>query len=296
MTSAGIECFLAICRFKTISRAAEALFITQSSLSIRLKTLEEELGGTLFFRKKGSREMSLTAAGKEFYELALQYEALQQKMLSVCQKQPKNFRVSSFNSLGTYFLPEVCERFLQTYPQIHLQLQDMEVDAAINSLQSGDTELAFTAGKIQSENLIQIPAFREDMILVCGKDLKVSSPIQPDEIPMHQEIFIKWSSRFTQWHEATFPQADPQITVSIMTHLKRFLSQGNAWTIAPLSVVEGLEADLGREIRRIPTSFSIPKREISLLFRAGIDKTVISSFCQSLKDTLLDHPDFECLL
>ncbi len=57
MTHTEIECFLAICRHKTCSRAAEALFITQPSLSIRLKTLEKKLGGALFTRKKGSREM-----------------------------------------------------------------------------------------------------------------------------------------------------------------------------------------------------------------------------------------------
>ena len=45
MTHAGIECFLAVCRYKTGSRAAHSLFITQSSLSTRLKTLEQELGG-----------------------------------------------------------------------------------------------------------------------------------------------------------------------------------------------------------------------------------------------------------
>ena len=68
MTQTGIACFLAICRYKTITRAAEMLYITQSSLSMRLKNLEAELGGALFFRKKGSREMILTAAGKPALE------------------------------------------------------------------------------------------------------------------------------------------------------------------------------------------------------------------------------------
>ena len=52
MTHSEIECFLAICHYKTASRAAEALYITQPSLSTRLKTLEKELGGSLFYRKK----------------------------------------------------------------------------------------------------------------------------------------------------------------------------------------------------------------------------------------------------
>ena len=60
MTHAGIECFLAVCRYKTGSRAAESLFITQSSLSTRLKALEKELGGPLFYRKQGGFSALLT--------------------------------------------------------------------------------------------------------------------------------------------------------------------------------------------------------------------------------------------
>ena len=52
MTILEIECFLSICEHKTISRAAEALYITQPSLSSRLKTLERELGGELFVRTR----------------------------------------------------------------------------------------------------------------------------------------------------------------------------------------------------------------------------------------------------
>ena len=133
MTQTGIACFLAICRYKTITRAAEMLYITQSSLSMRLKNLETELGGTLFFRRKGSREMILTAAGKEFYALAVQYTALEEEMKRVCKKQPTTFRIAFFNSLGTYLLPEVFELLLQEHPQLHLELQDMDLDAAEKS-------------------------------------------------------------------------------------------------------------------------------------------------------------------
>ena len=66
MTNAGIEAFLIVCKQHSISKAAAELFISQSSLSIRLRTLEKEVGCPLFFRHKGSREMVLTEEGKRF--------------------------------------------------------------------------------------------------------------------------------------------------------------------------------------------------------------------------------------
>ena len=116
MTILEIECFLAICQYKTASRAAKALYITQPSLSNRLKTLEREVGGALFYRHKGHREMTLTPAGKEFYTLALQYQDLVLKMQQVCQKAAKKLRLSSLNSLDTYLLPHVYEHFISLNP------------------------------------------------------------------------------------------------------------------------------------------------------------------------------------
>lgn len=83
MTNAGIEAFLIVCKQHSISKAAAELFISQSSLSIRLRTLEKEVGCPLFFRHKGSREMVLTEEGKRFYQLSLQYQDIVRSMLAI---------------------------------------------------------------------------------------------------------------------------------------------------------------------------------------------------------------------
>ena len=63
-----IECFLAVARLGNLSRAAEEMFLTQPTLTARLKALEEEIGDQLFVRT--SRGMRLTEAGKEFLPYA----------------------------------------------------------------------------------------------------------------------------------------------------------------------------------------------------------------------------------
>ena len=294
MTQTGIECFLAICRHKTITRAAEALYITQSSLSMRLKTLESELGGALFFRRKGSREMILTAAGKEFYELALQYTALEEEMKRVCKKQPTTFRVAFFNSLGTYLLPQVFDLFLQKHPQIHLELQDMERDAAGKSLQKGSTDLFFTAGKVGEEHLLQRPVFREPMVLVCNRSLNLTVPVSPDMLPMDREVCVEWSGAFSRWHQEVFPDANPRITISIMANLRQFLVGNKAWSIVPFSVAEGIlkEGDL----QMLETSFPMPSRDISIVTAATTPQPVVESLCQCLQEVLQSYPSIESLL
>ena len=294
MTQTGIACFLAICRYKTITRAAEMLYITQSSLSMRLKNLEAELGGALFFRKKGNREMILTAAGKEFYELAMQYTALEEEMKRVCKKQPHSFRIAFFNSLGTYLLPQVFELFLQEHPQLHLELQDMDLDAAEKSLQSGATDLCFTAGKTSDEQLRQRPVFREPMVLLCGKAMNLKAPVTADQLPGNREVCVDWCSAFSHWHRETFPRSNPQITISIMTHLQQFLSSGRSWAVVPVSVAEGLLKTGNLQV--LDTAFALPCREISILTTPELPTPIVDSFCACLGQILSTYPQIESLL
>lgn len=296
MTHTEIECFLAICRHKTASRAAESLFITQPSLSIRLKTLENELGGSLFVRKKGSREMVLTAAGKEFYELATQYEALVQQMLQVCHKQPESLRVSSLNSLDTFLLPDVYERFLQNYPEIGLEIQDMEMEAASQSIRNGTTDLAFTTGTLDDKQIAQTLAFVEPMVLICGINAPYNEQVSPEQLSLRHEVYVEWSNRFARWHQQTFGDLHPQISISIMAHLQQFMDREHCWAIVPVSVAAGLVARRC-EIRQLKTTFPLPQREVSILTDSSAkSNAAIEAFYRCLRETVAVYPEIQITL
>lgn len=296
MTDTGIECFLAVCRYKTISRAAEALFITQPSLSTRLKTLEQELGGELFYRQRGRREMTLTPAGKAFYELALQYEELTQRMLQVCRVQRQTLRVSSLNSLGNYLLPQVYDRFMQSYPEVELQIQDMELEGASRSLLAGTTDIAFISGKTGDEHLVQKPVLREPMTVICSSLASLSHFSELRELKKHQELYIEWSNYFALWHRKTIGNSHSQLTVSIMAHLRQFMETKACWAIVPISVAQGLKKECPT-IRILDSSFTIPYRDISLLTAADKESTdAVAAFVQCLKEVLSEHPEINSLL
>lgn len=294
MTYSEIECFLAICHYKTGSRAAEALYITQPSLSTRLKTLENELGGQLFYRKKGSREMLLTEAGKDFYRLAVQYESLVQEMMQVCRKQPENLRISSLDSLDTFLLPQVYERFIQSHPQISLEIQDMDLEPASLSIHAGATDIAFTTGMNTDRALRQTRLFMEPMVVICGKDTPLAEPVSRDQLADVPEVFIEWSSEFTRWHQQALGLR-PKLSISIMNHLQQFMEKGNCWSIVPVSVALGLGERL--PIRQLKAAFDIPGREVSIVAALNSEQnTAIRAFRQCLKETVEQYPQIKLLI
>ena len=295
MTILEIECFLSICEHKTISRAAEALYITQPSLSSRLKTLERELGGELFVRKKGAREMSLTDAGKEFYKLALQYEELITKMGQIFGKQVTKLRVSSLNSLDTFLLPQVYDLFLQKHPDIELEIQDTELAVASLNIHKGDTDIAFTAGKTGDKGLKQTLAFCEPMTVVCNKNINMPQPANAQELQKHQEVFVDWSSSYTKWHDDIIGNSHPKLTVAIMSHIKQFISNKECWAIVPISVAQGLLQD--RNINCVNVDFSLPYREVSIITSAKDENNIsINHFLDCLKEIVSKYPEIEIKL
>ena len=294
MTHAGIECFLAVCRYKTGSRAAESLFITQSSLSTRLKALEKELGGPLFYRKQGCREMTLTAAGREFYDLAVQYETLLDRMQKICHKPDQILRVSSFNSIGTYLLTSVYERFMQTNPQIRLEIQDMELEAAIHSIQENKTDLAFTCGRVKDNYFTQVPVFSEPMVLITSMVSTYEEPLELHQLSLADEVYIEWSSAFARWHQQMFGGERPQICIAIMAHLQKFIEQKQHWAIVPVSVAEALEKE--GVARRVKTVFSLPCREVSCVSATeGHNQPAIQAFLECLREVMVEHEEITAL-
>lgn len=293
MTHAGIECFLAICRHKTGSAAAQALYITQPSLSARLKLLEQELGSPLFYRHKGSREMTLTATGKAFYALALQYEEVITKMQQLRITQDNSLRVSSFNSLGTYLLPAVYARFLQAHPQIGLDIQDKEFTAATRSLRDGETDLAFTSGKTTDSHLVQTPLFSEPMVLICGKQTHFTEPVTLTQLSSQDEVYIEWSSSFSRWHQQTMGSQQAHLRISIMAHLRQFLEREHCWAIVPITVAKGL-AEEG-SIQILNTAFPLPRRQVSCLRPADSKNAAADAFLDCLRQVLSTYSEIEIL-
>lgn len=267
MTQTGIEAFLAICRHRNISKAAVELFVSQSSLSIRIKNLEKELGCALFLRNKGSHEMILTEEGKRFYKLSLQYQDIMRNMLSV-GKRVETLRVSAINSVATYLLPPVYEQFMVKYPNIHLEFQDMIAVLACNKLVQGETDLAFTAEIPETEQVTAETLLKEPMVLICAEKSWYPDQVSPEVLPVEHEVYVEWSNEFARWHKEHWGEdAVPQIQLEIMGQLQSFITRENNWAIVPQSVACGL-ANVG--IRQIKSLFSIPERKIYALRRRGL--------------------------
>ena len=131
----------------SISRAAEKLFMSQSSLSQAIRVLEQDLGTSVFVRT--TRGVRPTAAGDAFISHAKQ---ILQQYRTACSEAAdiENlnggtmiFGISTYR--GTYLLPPVLKRFRTLYPKVHVEICEMDSIDLEDQLLEGLLDLALIA-------------------------------------------------------------------------------------------------------------------------------------------------------
>lgn len=112
MNQAEIETFLMIVKTKNITKTAENLFLSQPTVSHRLKLLEDELNVKLLNRKKGYKQIELTTQGEEFIPIAERWLSLWQEMQLLQHGQEKLYlSIGCTDTLNTTIFSICTEKF-----------------------------------------------------------------------------------------------------------------------------------------------------------------------------------------
>ena len=137
--------FQAACQYGNLSRAAEALHISQPSISIAIRDLENEFGVTLFQRK--NKQLILTDAGAYFLSRAdsilKEVDQLESQMIHIGNAQT-GVQIDMLPITGSYLLMPTLAAFQKDYPQIKISLKESSAQLAKESLEKGQCDVALT--------------------------------------------------------------------------------------------------------------------------------------------------------
>lgn len=171
MTLKDIEYVSTIAKYKSFSKAAEKLYISQSALSQAIKKLEDDWEISLF--KRGNKEVYLTEAGNIFIEkgkviLELSNE-LEQEMKEMSSSEEKIIRVGVSQFYGKFFFPKIIPVFNKKYPDTQIRIfeylsQDLEA-----LLFNGEIDVFVATLPITNSKLAYKEFFTEDMVLAVPK-------------------------------------------------------------------------------------------------------------------------------
>ena len=123
MNHSDIESFLAVVKTGTITEASEYLHLSQSTISYRLKLLEEKLGVTLIERNNGIRTIKLTYKGEEFLRIAEKFNTLNNDAYMLKDEETVlSLSVACVDSLNTFVFSPLYKRFSDHGPNVNLSV------------------------------------------------------------------------------------------------------------------------------------------------------------------------------
>jgi LysR family cyn operon transcriptional activator len=168
--------FAAVARAKNFTRAAETLHVSQPSLSVQIRDLEEEIGAPLFDRL--GRTVELTQAGAvllEYAERAMrELEQAVQLVRELHGAHRGKLVVGTLATVNSYLIPPLVSRFKQRFPGIHLQVHSQPSADIVEGVLANRLDLGLCLLPIFDDRLTTVRLFEERLVLVTPADHPIS--------------------------------------------------------------------------------------------------------------------------
>lgn len=163
-----LEVFVHVARLKSFSKAADALYLTQPTISAHVSALEGELGTKLVVRS--TKEIQLTATGNILFGYATQ-------ILGLCERAEQEVKNASSDIQGAlsiaastvpsqYLLPRILPHLRRRYPKVFFQVFQGDTSQVAQRVFENGAELGIIGSPVQKAGCVCTPFFSERMVIV----------------------------------------------------------------------------------------------------------------------------------
>jgi LysR family hydrogen peroxide-inducible transcriptional activator len=297
MTLTELRYIVAVAKEKHFGRAAQVCFVSQPTLSVAVKKLEDELGVQIFNRHTG--DISLTPQGRILIEQA--HRVLDEtKRFSEIAKigvDPMQgpLRLGAIYTIAPYLLPSLVRQAKDSLPKIPLFLYETFTSSILEMLKQDELDCAILAEPFNLNGLEVIPLYDEPyMVSVpAGHEWSLRTSISPHELST-QDMLLLGAGHCFRDHvlevcpelnraKFLFEEGPKNFEGSSLETIRQMVAGGIGISVLPRTAVNeiNLQETL---IRYIPFTKPEPVRRIVLAYRKGIGRTpAIQALAQTIK-------------
>jgi DNA-binding transcriptional LysR family regulator len=273
MTLEQLRVFVAVAERQHVTRAAEALHMTQSAVSAAIAALEGRHGVNLFHRV--GRGIELTDSGRIFLPEAramiAQSERAELALAELVGLMRGTLRVMASQTIASYWLPRHLVAFRRAHPGITLSLKIGNTTEVAASVTAGAAEIGFVEGKLESDALNERVLAYDQLIIVVASDHPWADrdALKPDDLLETDWVLREEGSGTRSAFESALvasglnPAAlKVALTLPSNEAVRAAVEAGLGATAVSASVaVPSLEAELLRQV-----SFPLPQRAFSAVW------------------------------
>ena len=295
-----LRAFVYTVKLGTLARAAEALFLSQPSISLQLTALERELGQRLLERTR--RRVTLSRSGEALYELARPlvegWDNLDRDFQAKVQGlQAGKLTIAAGTSTIQYLLPGLVRRYRERYPAVHLQLANVTGKDGMAMLREDKADFAVGSMLDVPHDIAWAPVRHYDPMLILppGHPLAAKAEVALADLSPYGLILPPQRLSTYRLVDLVFQQNQVPYQVAIEVGgwdvIKEYVAMGLG-----ISVVTGIcitDADRERLVVRNMSRW-FPQRSYGVVMRKGkFLSAEARAFVDLIRPGLLTHRDYD---
>ena len=229
MTLTELSYIVALAQEQHFGRAAERCHVSQPTLSIAVKKLEEELGVTLFERCKNG--VQITPLGERIVAMAgdvlHQAAAIKDAAAADLEQLQGPLQLGTLPTIGPYLLPQFIPLLQKTASQLSLYVEEGSQESLTLKLRNGELDAILVTAPFSEPDVVTQALFDEPFVLLLPADHRLASKtvIAGTDLDPAEVLLLDEGDRFRDQVLTAFPQLSP--LQSSRTRAKRYFNRGS---------------------------------------------------------------------
>lgn len=279
MTLTELRYLVALARERHFGRAAASCFVSQPTLSVAIKKLEDELGVPLFERRK--QEVHLTDTGERIVTQAQRVleETEQIRLLARAGSDPlrATFKLGAIYTVGPYLLPELIQTLKHLAPEMPLNIEENYTARLAEHLKQGELDAILVALPFDEPGIEVMPLYREPFVCVlpAAHPLQEKDRIDAGDLLNESLLLLGEGHCFRDQVVSFCPQCLARgsrgLEGSSIETIRHMVASGNGITILPCTA-----AGVDRYAQRLLTirrfTSPAPFRTVALAWRSSFPR------------------------
>ena len=273
MNLRDLQYVVAVAELQHFGRAADRCYVSQPTLSMQIRKVEDYLGVELF--ERSGRRVLVTSAGEQIVDkarvLLRDYEELQLTAKRLKDPSAGQYRLGAFPTLAPYLLPRIVPAIHATFPRLRLLLLEDKTEQLLLRLRRGQLDLALLALPVAGDDLECCPLFEEPFLLATSASHPLADrpSVSVDCLAEHPLLLLDEGhclrEQALDFCKMNALEESRDFRATSLPTLMQMVSTDLGITLVPEMAMQ----DAPRSLRFIPFDPPAPHRSIGLVWRRG---------------------------
>ena len=299
ITLTQLEYIVAIDEYRHFATAAEKCFVTQPTLSMQIKKLEDELGVIIFDRSR--QPVVPTDLGAKLIEQARMTLSATQRIKEIIQEEQQEvegtLKIGIIPTLAPYLLPVFIGPYIRKYPAVKVEVEELVSEEIIRRLKRDMLDVGLFVTPYHDEKIVERPVFYEEMLVYAHPD---SELLKKKEVG-HEDIvtsdiwmlgnghcFRNQVVNLCEMSASQHKNLPFEFESNSLETLMRIVDVEGGFTLIPELALQYMSPEKKKQVRSIANTKLL--REVSVIYSRHFTKQrLITLLCDEIKSVVPAH-------